>query len=1036
MPRLAALARAYPQLVRHPRATGYAFAFELPTPALLDAFLAQRFWRGAVVFAAGTHTARYRLSDSFLAREIDQLFETIRRSLSWLDAHEGPQAAKGVGGSTATAVRAREMAHPELRYRQIPHREAMEQLPAILDIEYQVYEPARRTPPAEIRAAIEDPEGSLLVAEAPSPNGAWQLVAFAIGGPLEQSKDVEGCDDDPMLGKHNTMYSVSITVAPSYQSSGIGRKLKELQLRDAAGRKRADGTQRYRYVTGRNRVGRTAQMTHLNRVFGAHVVQVMTGQYEDPEGQAIYYRIPLGALQPDPATKQDVLERRAQASDDEIELDLASGLTRPFASGPASLRDAEARGLLFGPAVNKLTLMNYVTPATVRALEWLGALVPELPHLYLTSSRDESIDKALRLIRCTRKTAHLAIGLEEGGCTTVSTVATARSLAPNPAVHQGGPAHFAWPRVPHPARAGTAATIAALRAAVSAAGIQRARLRLRAGPGTHGPGPAARLHRRAARASRRARPAVDRGGNDDAHLPLGTRRIPISGHRARARRPHVVGRRPDRLPPHLREVVHRHAAHPRVDLGRRRAVADPHAPPAARRAPPRHHERLVRARSCARLDEIRRSRRLPRDRRGPARQGSGRFLRGPRHPGSPVSQQPSGHHPRTRSDRRMRTRPGDGLDVMRTLDLPAGKSPREWGQIHGESFRGEIKALSEIRIYLCTKIGGFKQRAEVLSAASAHLPVLAAYHRGLSDELLGIAEGAGVSAEQIVVANHYTDLRDLDPDPSRWRAAPTADDPDMTVGGIVPERLGADGCSAVWAESPSGRILAQTWDMHATAIPYVMVLGVPESEAGPAARLLTVTGCLGMAGMNRARVAIAINNLYSIDATLGVVWPAMVRRALQQETAAAARDLIARSPIGSGHHYFVADRHEAYALEASGTRRRMVFAGQAPSYCHTNHCLDGDVAVRSKVPETSTTYDRMRWLEADLSRAPVRDLDDAWHRLGSEDGWPRSVCTNMATPESPHGTATCGAIAMNLETGELWAQQGLVHNVAPERWQL
>ena len=88
-----------------------------------------------------------------------------------------------------------------------------------------------RTPPAEIRAAIEDPEGLLIVGEAPSPagEGGTQLVAFAIGAPLEHSTDVEGPDDDPMLGKHNTMYSVSITVAPSYQSAGIGRKLKELQ---------------------------------------------------------------------------------------------------------------------------------------------------------------------------------------------------------------------------------------------------------------------------------------------------------------------------------------------------------------------------------------------------------------------------------------------------------------------------------------------------------------------------------------------------------------------------------------------------------------------------------------------------------------------------------------------------------------------------------------------------------------------------------------------------------------------------------------
>jgi len=146
--------------------------------------------------------------------------------------------------------------------------------------------------------------------------------------------------------------------------------------------------------------------------------------------------------------------------------------------------------------------------------------------------------------------------------------------------------------------------------------------------------------------------------------------------------------------------------------------------------------------------------------------------------------------------------------------------------------------------------------------------------------------------------------------------------------------------------------------------------------------------------------------------------------------------VIAHSPIGSGHHYLVADRQAAFAIEASGTRRKQVFAGERPVYCHTNHCIDAEIAARSRVPDNNTTYDRMKWLEADLARASIRNLDDAWRRLGSEDGWPRSICTNMATPEAPHGAATCGAIAMNLDTGELWAQQGFVHNVAPEKWQL
>jgi len=374
---------------------------------------------------------------------------------------------------------------------------------------------------------------------------------------------------------------------------------------------------------------------------------------------------------------------------------------------------------------------------------------------------------------------------------------------------------------------------------------------------------------------------------------------------------------------------------------------------------------------------------------------------------------------------------------VRTLDLPAGASPREWGRIHGESFRGAIKALTEIRIYLCTKVGGFHGRDQVTAAAKAHLPILERYHHALYEELLGIADGAMMSPEEIVVTNHYTDLRDLDPDPSKWTMAPTRDEPGLTTTTRGAESLGGDGCSMFFTESPAGRILAQTWDMHATAIPYVMLLNVPESEDGPAARVLTVTGCLGMAGMNAARVGIAINNLYSTDATLGIVWPAMVRRALHQDSAQAARDLILRSPIGSGHHYFVADRRAAYGVESSGTRRKIVWSHEAPTpttYCHTNHCLDGEIDARSKVPAASTTHDRMSRLGASMDRAPVTSLDDAWKLLGSEEGWPRSICTNMATPEAPHGAATCGAIAMNLDTGELWSQQGLVHNVAPEKW--
>ena len=458
-PRLAQVAAAFPHLVENPRNQGYAVAFDLPSPAHLAAYLGQRFWRGAVVFGAGSRTVRYRLSLAYTGREIERLFETIRRSLAWLDAHPNSTPPAWEDLAPDPSERGAETGGPEHRIRTATAEEALALLPAILDIEYRVYEPARRTPPDEIRAAIEHPDGILVLAEVLI-HGEWHFVGFGIGHPLEaaaQRQKEEGPELDVMLGRENTLYSVSITVAPEYQGLGIGRQIKEAQLRVAAERKRDDGGHRYRYVSGRNRVGHTPAMNQLNRSYGAHVVEVLTGQYEDPEGQAIYYRIPVAPIAPD-------RKRRCSSS---ARIDLAQGICRPLAEPPAALVVAERAGLLYGPAVNKITIMNYVTPAVVRALEWVNALFPRLPHLYLTSSRDETVDKSLRILRHHRARGNIAIGFAGGyvGHTT----GAARSIS-DPAVHRQGPPQFGWPRVPHPADVGTEVAIAAIREAVGEAG--------------------------------------------------------------------------------------------------------------------------------------------------------------------------------------------------------------------------------------------------------------------------------------------------------------------------------------------------------------------------------------------------------------------------------------------------------------------------------------------------------------------------------------------------------------------------------------
>jgi len=350
---------------------------------------------------------------------------------------------------------------------------------------------------------------------------------------------------------------------------------------------------------------------------------------------------------------------------------------------------------------------------------------------------------------------------------------------------------------------------------------------------------------------------------------------------------------------------------------------------------------------------------------------------------------------------------------VRVLELDAGAPPRERGRAHGETFRGPIGELAQIRLGLTVRIGGFDNPARVLSLASEHLPVLEAFDADLHAELLGIAEGAAIEPERIVLLNHYTDLRDLGPATRR-----TAE--------------GEDDCSAVWTRAHGASLLGQTWDMHGSAMPYVMMLGVPGDGGHPGAWVFSIVGCLGMTGMNDAGLGITINNLKSLDARVGIVWPALVRRVLRERGAEAARDVVLGSPLGSGHCYLVADRTgRAFAIETSGTERKVVFDGSEDAYVHTNHCLDDELDACSTVSPESTTHDRYAALVAGLEEAPIADRADLWRRLGSHAGCPRSVCTHLAGPDRPHAMLTCGALAMDLAARDLWAAPGCVHRARP-----
>jgi acyl-CoA reductase-like NAD-dependent aldehyde dehydrogenase/acetylornithine/succinyldiaminopimelate/putrescine aminotransferase/GNAT superfamily N-acetyltransferase len=448
--KLSELARRFPELVENPRARGYALAFDLPSAELLNAYLAQRFWRGAIVFAAGSRTVRYRLNQSFDEGTIEQLFTSMRESLAWLVASPGLKPPEWQDFPAPVKKPA-----PQFAVRAAAPSEKDAVLDAVISLEARVYEPARRDSRQKLGLAFER-DGVAIVAEIDK-DGRKELIGAALATPLERVASVRGPDRDPMRGRENTLYSITIAVDPDYRGVGLSRALKTAQIREAAKRVKSDGSRRYLHLSGRNRVGRTDAMMRVNRSMGAYEVVRLQAAYDDG-GEALYYRMPVGAFAPAhfDATISDGARARR--------FDLSQGVSRPFVFPPASLVEAAKNGRLYGPAVNKITLVNYVTPDVVRATEWVSALTPDLPHLHLASSRDETFDKTVRLFRWFRKKASIAIGFEGGyvGHTT----AAARSLS-DPSVHAQGPGYFdSWIRVPHPSH-GIDATLAALRQALA-----------------------------------------------------------------------------------------------------------------------------------------------------------------------------------------------------------------------------------------------------------------------------------------------------------------------------------------------------------------------------------------------------------------------------------------------------------------------------------------------------------------------------------------------------------------------------------------
>ena len=345
--------------------------------------------------------------------------------------------------------------------------------------------------------------------------------------------------------------------------------------------------------------------------------------------------------------------------------------------------------------------------------------------------------------------------------------------------------------------------------------------------------------------------------------------------------------------------------------------------------------------------------------------------------------------------------------AIRIVDLEG--TPEAMGFAHGRGFGEEIRQYTTERVDLVVGglwSGGPMRRGDVLDLAESMLPAHERHSPRLYAEMVTMADAAGISAAEAVVVGGFTDFVDT------VRAV---------VGGSHPETVVADDCTAVIVPDHRGDgsgYLAQTWDMHASATDYVILLRIKPDDA-PGALVFTTTGALGQIGMNELGVCVGINNLTAGDGTPGVVWTQVVRDALEQSSAGAARDAILRADLAGGHNFLVFDAEGVgYNIEAMPSARP-VRAVAADPVVHTNHALaDSTAEVEAPRPSDLDQNSRSRLNAArrQLDCEPVTEQDLMALTRDS------AVCQVAV---DPYRVESSGAVVMRPKTKDFWAVWGL-----------
>ena len=344
--------------------------------------------------------------------------------------------------------------------------------------------------------------------------------------------------------------------------------------------------------------------------------------------------------------------------------------------------------------------------------------------------------------------------------------------------------------------------------------------------------------------------------------------------------------------------------------------------------------------------------------------------------------------------------PNASAVTERYPEITVRGAPRELGRGIGEATREMIRGFLAYTRDRLARFGPVSPE-EALAAAVASRSFAEEYSQDLFAELSGMAEGSGVSVDEMVLLQVRNQLR----------------------------RNLTGGCTAIALSrtiSAAGTgIVAQNWDNEPRLDEFTVVL-TRRPEGKPATLTITQAGLIAYLGLNEAGIGLCMNTLPAPSRYAGVPHYFTVAGMYETRSLDAAVAAVRRAHRAIPANIILSTPQGPADLEITVDGVYVLQDQHREAVTHTNHCLHPEIrAIGDSFPELIQSRARKARIDRLLAEArrPLR-VSDVEQMLTDHEDHPRSICRHSNDDAETGFWATVFSVVVEAERGLLHVSRG------------